>query len=469
MCIMKYTLLLFLALTPFSVYAAINQGGSISGATSASHMCPQEVAGVHGAKLLGADTITSDIVINACAALGGNAQQLIRSNQNSACEVTSGFRSQSHNESVGGASQSQHIEGRAVDVVVRGGNTLKFGQLLLAGLCCKNRCIGGLGYYNGNKYHVDNRQDVKAWGPGYSKSGIPQITDAGVRSLLTTFLQNGSSVRVAGGATVNSATGQVVAQSPSRGAAPVSVTAALSGEIGQIQIPLASGEIGQVQFPLSSGESEDGQWATNQKMVDFPPPPQGAQPAQAQQQPVGAQTPAQQIAHQNPAQAGAQNSSAQSAAQSAANTSEGHISASRETVSGSVVYQDTVVTNPEEVLDVDEEDDSVLKKPFLDCLKVPERRVVKLTWSCGDAKGRKLSVEGRGFNARKAPVGSAQIPYPRSTAQYGLDCYAEKKKVARVSCTVKVARTSGGSFNVTQETDAPGEGKWCIFSKCLLR
>lgn len=379
--------------------------------------CPQEVSGTYGAKLLGADTFTSDIVINACAAMGGDAQQLITSRQNSACTVTSGYRSPQHNAAVGGASQSQHMQGRAVDVVVKG-NAQRFGQLLLAGLCCKNRCIGGLGYYNGNKFHVDNRQAVAAWGPGYSSSGIAQITDPGVRTMLQTFLKNGANVQNASGTIIHSATGQIL-QEAARGT------------------PLESA----VQAVMPTGAQEDGQWATTP----------------SQNYPSVSQNTAQQ--YQNQPQ---QNPYIQQQYQQPLTTTGSGMNTGVQ--SGEVVSttrsQDTFID------DMDEEETSPVKrKPHISCEQRTESRL-SVTWSCGNVYSGKMTTEGRGFNSRKLPLGTVDVKAPNRTTIYAIDCYANKKVVARASCMFKPSKTNEGGFRVINQESNPDKSL-CIFKTCL--
>jgi hypothetical protein len=394
-----------------------------AGGSPQNPACPQEVSGTFGAKLLGADTFTSDIVINACAAMGGDAQQLITSRQNSACTVTSGYRSPQHNASVGGASQSQHMQGRAVDVVVKG-NAQRFGQLLLAGLCCKNRCIGGLGYYNGNKFHVDNRQAVAAWGPGYSSSGIAQITDPGVRTMLQTFLKNGANIQTPGGV-LHTATGQIL-QEATRGT------------------PLE----GVVQNIMPTGAQEDGQWATT--------PTQQYQPPQAQQQMQ--QTPQYQTQPQ-------QNPYTQPQYPATNSTSTGTTGMNTGVQSGV-----TNATNPADSYVGDtfpDEETSVRKKPTIRCAQNSDTNTVTIEWSCGNVHSGKMTTEGRGFNSRKMPLGTVEAKLPLRSTVYAIDCYANRKVVARASCIFKPKKTSeAGSFRVTNQEDETGKSL-CIFKTCL--
>lgn len=372
--------------------------------------CPQEVSGTHGAKLLGADTFTSDIVINACVAMGGNAQQLINTRQDSACTVTSGYRSPQHNAEVGGANASQHVQGRAIDVVVKG-QPLRFGQLLLAGLCCKNRCVGGLGYYNRNLFHVDNRQSVMAWGPDYTTNGIAQIQDPQMRNLLQTYLRNGASVQNTGGPILHPVTGQpVVDQNPQ-----------------------------STSYSTPTGVQEDGRWATTGQYTQQQNTTQQQQPQPYTSSPYTAQY------YQQP-----------TTLPTTVTSGTGVIAGTRE------------VPNPVDEI-VQDDVPPVATKPSVSCTPNASSTRVTIEWSCGSTSGKKVWVEGRGFNARRLPVGTVQIKMPTRTMPYSIDCYNNGKIIARASCIVKVPKKAieqEGSFSVTGESGSP-QSSWCIFKTCL--
>ncbi|MFM2414926.1 MAG: Cellulophaga phage phi48:2 [Candidatus Parcubacteria bacterium] len=410
--------------------------------------CPQEVSGTHGAQLMGAHTFTSDIVINACVAMGGNAQQLKQARQDSVCTITSGYRSPQHNQAVGGASQSQHMQGRALDVVVRG-NAQRYGQLLLAGLCCKNRCIGGVGYYNGNKFHVDNRQAVAAWGPGYSSAGIAQISDTGVRNMLLTYLRNGANIATGDGKTIHAATGTIVGVAQN--------------------VPM-----GDQVFNTLSGLQEDGRWATNPNMMNFPP----EQVAQTSTTQVQSQQSPQQLPQQSyPATYQQQYPTSSSQQQVQYGNESALQTQGTGVLQGSLISQDYYVDDdpvakPE--INAPEEAESSSEKPFVRCVPDTKKKRLSIEWSCGSTQGKKVWVEGRGFNARRAPVGSVQVAMPKKTSPYSIDCYYKTKVLAHASCTVKISPKSApqsaaqnNSFQVTNQSDAAPKGTWCIFTKCL--
>lgn len=69
--------------------------------------------------------------------------------------ITSGYRTKKYNDSIGGASRSQHIDGTAADIIVK-----KDGGIVNAKLiCCLCQTLGfrGIGYISGNATHVDMR------------------------------------------------------------------------------------------------------------------------------------------------------------------------------------------------------------------------------------------------------------------------------------------------------------------------
>lgn len=70
--------------------------------------------------------------------------------------ILSGYRSPAHNAAVGGASASQHMEGRAADITVEGFAPSDVHQALFQLFAAGKIEIGGLGKYPG-WVHVDVR------------------------------------------------------------------------------------------------------------------------------------------------------------------------------------------------------------------------------------------------------------------------------------------------------------------------
>lgn len=73
-----------------------------------------------------------------------------------AITIVSGYRSPAHNAKVGGASASQHMQGRAADIVVKGCTPVEVHTAVLRLFTDKQIEIGGLGLYLG-WVHVDIR------------------------------------------------------------------------------------------------------------------------------------------------------------------------------------------------------------------------------------------------------------------------------------------------------------------------
>ena len=82
----------------------------------------------------------------------------IREAAGGAVTINSAYRSPAHNAAVGGVSSSQHLYGRAADIVVEGASPLLVGQIAEYYLGRR----GGIGVYNGFT-HVDTRSIRSRW------------------------------------------------------------------------------------------------------------------------------------------------------------------------------------------------------------------------------------------------------------------------------------------------------------------
>lgn len=82
--------------------------------------------------------------------------EMLRSFVNKPITITSGYRCKSHNEKVGGAKDSLHMQGKAVDFVISGMKPYEY--FYLVEKIFKN---GGIGYYNGF-VHVDSGK-IRRW------------------------------------------------------------------------------------------------------------------------------------------------------------------------------------------------------------------------------------------------------------------------------------------------------------------
>jgi len=91
-----------------------------------------------------------------------NQLQYIRDYLNEPIHINSGYRSPSHNKSVGGSKNSQHLLGKASDIKVDGLST-KILYELINDLISKGEILqGGLGLYN-TFVHYDIRKTKARW------------------------------------------------------------------------------------------------------------------------------------------------------------------------------------------------------------------------------------------------------------------------------------------------------------------
>jgi len=88
--------------------------------------------------------------------------QIIRDYTGLSITINSGYRSPEHNKSIGGVSNSQHVKGKAADIVIAGmkpSDTYALIEYLNDKGLIK---IGGLGHYN-TFTHVDIREKKARW------------------------------------------------------------------------------------------------------------------------------------------------------------------------------------------------------------------------------------------------------------------------------------------------------------------
>ncbi len=76
--------------------------------------------------------------------------------------ILSGYRSLKHNARVGGAKNSQHVQGTAVDVMVKGLDSKKLSAIFEDLIAKKLILDGGLGSYS-NWVHYDIRKVPARW------------------------------------------------------------------------------------------------------------------------------------------------------------------------------------------------------------------------------------------------------------------------------------------------------------------
>lgn len=88
--------------------------------------------------------------------------------------VTSGYRSEAYNSAVGGAKRSQHVQGRAADIKVKGVPTRRVQQKIKALTEDGRIPLGGLGWYK--SFGAIGRR-------GDRKSRLPERRSANIGSL----------------------------------------------------------------------------------------------------------------------------------------------------------------------------------------------------------------------------------------------------------------------------------------------
>lgn len=91
--------------------------------------------------------------------------------------VTSGHRDAGRNQAVGGAGNSAHLRGNAVDVKFNGGvqETLKLIE------AASKAGIGGIGVYGPGSVHLDV-ESKRAWGSDYRRGSVPQWAEGAIRA-----------------------------------------------------------------------------------------------------------------------------------------------------------------------------------------------------------------------------------------------------------------------------------------------
>lgn len=148
----------------------------------------------YGERIRGANTKVSDVVLNACEAIGGRNQCTFLSG----CRYNEGDANQSNSECTfnTGVSNSQHRHNNAIDLKVTEGKSKEFITFAICGLRRVNNCEGGVGYYrkvvDDNKsgaIHIDVRTGrTSIWSTGYKRVNISgNVDDPEAREILYSF------------------------------------------------------------------------------------------------------------------------------------------------------------------------------------------------------------------------------------------------------------------------------------------
>ena len=105
-----------------------------------------------------------------------NGLQKIRDHFGKSVRINSAYRTAAHNKAVGGSPNSQHLQGKAADIVIAGVSPLKVAQYAEA------IGMGGIGLYDGFT-HVDSRDNKSKW--DYRNGGKKNVASFGGQDQLT--------------------------------------------------------------------------------------------------------------------------------------------------------------------------------------------------------------------------------------------------------------------------------------------
>ena len=105
--------------------------------------------------------MTEDVLVNITKL--ANQLQYVRDNVARPIDINSGYRCEAHNKSVGGSKNSQHLLGKAADIVIKGLDPVLdtydyLEELILSGEILQ----GGLGMYQ-TFTHYDIRKTKARW------------------------------------------------------------------------------------------------------------------------------------------------------------------------------------------------------------------------------------------------------------------------------------------------------------------
>ena len=96
--------------------------------------------------------------------------QKIRTHFGKPIHINSAYRTPAHNKAVGGSPNSQHLQGKAADIVIAGVSPLTVAQY------AESIGMGGIGLYDGFT-HVDSRDNKSKW--DYRGGGKKNVTSFG--------------------------------------------------------------------------------------------------------------------------------------------------------------------------------------------------------------------------------------------------------------------------------------------------
>lgn len=88
--------------------------------------------------------------------------QVLRDTVKAPIQINSGYRSPSHNKKIGGVPDSQHVKGKAADIVIKGMSSKQVATVIERLIADGKMMQGGLGLYN-TFTHYDIRGTRARW------------------------------------------------------------------------------------------------------------------------------------------------------------------------------------------------------------------------------------------------------------------------------------------------------------------
>ncbi len=88
--------------------------------------------------------------------------QVLRDYVNQPIHISSGYRSTTHNQRIGGVKNSYHTKGKAADITIKDYNPKEVANIIIKLICKGHMRQGGIGLYNGF-VHYDIRGYKARW------------------------------------------------------------------------------------------------------------------------------------------------------------------------------------------------------------------------------------------------------------------------------------------------------------------
>tara|TARA_B100000745_G_scaffold53689_2_gene31888 strand:- start:8507 stop:9934 length:1428 start_codon:yes stop_codon:yes gene_type:complete len=146
----------------------------------------------NGKNILGANQKVSDVVLNACDAIGGctsfnSGCRYRKDKYGRPLDAEAQARAARGCTGNGGATRSQHLEDNALDVSVPKGKEAEFITLAICGLRKVNGCQGGVGLYSSGAIHIDVRSGRSIWSDDFGSGSVAKLRDVNAKNILYGF------------------------------------------------------------------------------------------------------------------------------------------------------------------------------------------------------------------------------------------------------------------------------------------